>query len=373
MQERNRLPRPAAKFRSSNFTLLSSHFRTTAPDPRRVALWAAAQGWHVLPLASRTKLPVRGCDRCSPGSKRRPNPHYVEHDGHGCECIPRGRPCHGVLAATADPDRIAAWWDMMPGAGVGVAAGPSGLVILDVDCHGRQPPDDPAELLPGVELPGDTIPAGVVDGRDTLALIAEARRAPLPGCGPETLTVLTPSGGVHYWFRAPADTNWRPLAGALGWQLDVRAGSSYAVAPGTTTRAGTYAALGECRTVAELPVWLARDLDRTGHRVHPERPRAVLPWRTRPLGTGYVAAAVRDELRAVAEAPSGTRNGTLNRAAFSLGTLIAPGRLNRRQVAAVLLDAARHSGLPEREAQAAIRSGLAAGERQPRTLTGAAA
>jgi hypothetical protein len=341
------------------------------PDPFRVALWLTAQGYAVHPLAPGLKVPVRGCDRCSPGSKERPSPRYVEHDGHGCECIAAGRPCHGVLAATTNPHRIAGWWARTPAAGVGVAAGPSGLVILDVDCHGGQPPEDPAELLPGVELPNDIAPGSIVDGRDTLALLVEARRAPLPGCGPGTLTVRTPSGGVHYWFRAPAGTTWRPLAGALGWQLDLRAGSSYAVAPGTVTRSGTYTALGECRTVAELPVWLARDLDRTGHRVRPERPRVVLPWRSRSMGGGYVAAAVEGELRTVAEAQAGTRNETLNRAAFNLGTLCAVGRLDRAQLADVLHDAAQHAGLPEREAEAAIRSGLAAGERQPRALAGA--
>ncbi|MFI1174204.1 bifunctional DNA primase/polymerase [Streptomyces melanogenes] len=352
---------------------LSPYSRPTVPDPRRVALWAAARGWHVHPLAPGTKIPVRGCDRCSPGTKECPNPQYLQHDGHGCECIAVGRACHGVLAATTDPERIAAWWQRMPAAGVGVAAGPSGLVILDVDCHGGQPPEGLAELLPGVELPDDIAPGSVLDGRDALALLVEVRRATFPGCHPETLMVRTPSGGLHYWFRAPEGTVWRPLAGALGWQLDVRAGSSYAVAPGTATRSGSYTALGDCRTVAELPVWLARDLDRTGHRVRPERPRVVLPWRPRNMGSGYVAAAVEGELRAVAEAQSGTRNETLNRAAFKLGTLCEAGRLDRARIADVLLDAARHAGLPEREAEAAIRSGLVAGERHPRRLTGAAA
>ncbi|MFI1183245.1 bifunctional DNA primase/polymerase [Streptomyces sp. NPDC020799] len=343
---------------------------TTAPDPRRVALWAAAQGWHVIPLAPGTKVPVRGCDRCSPGTKERPNPRYVQHDGHGCECIKAGRACHGVLAATADAERITAWWERTPKAGVGIAAGPSGLVILDVDCHGGTPPEDP-ELLPGLDLPHGLAPSSIVDGRDVLALLCEARRAPYPE-GDHTLTVRTPTGGVHIWFRSPTGMTWRPLAGALGWQLDVRAGSSYAVAPGTVTRAGAYTVQGRCRMVAELPAWLARDLDRTGHRVRAERPRVVLPWRSRLIGTGYIASAVRGELSAVAEAQPGTRNGTLNRAAFRLGTLLAPANLDRGQVADALLEAARHAGLPDREAEAAIRSGMGAGERQPHTLGGAA-
>ncbi|MFI1175671.1 MULTISPECIES: bifunctional DNA primase/polymerase [Streptomyces] len=347
---------------------------TASPsDPLRVALWLAAQGYAVHPLAPGLKVPVRGCARCSPGTADHPNPSYVEHDGHACPCHADGHACHGVLAAATDADRITEWWTRTPAAGVGVAAGPSGLVILDVDTHGGEVPSDPERLLPGVELPDDLAPGSVLDGRDVLALLVEARRAPLPGCVPETLTVRTPSGGVHYWFRAPAGTQWRPQAGALGWQLDVRAGSSYAVAPGTVTRAGAYTALGDCRTVAELPVWLARDLDRTGHRVRPERPRITLPWRSRGMGGGYVAAAVEAELRAVAEAQPGTRNDALNRAAFNLGTLCGAGRLDRAQVADVLADAAQHAGLPSREAEAAIRSGLAAGERHPRALTGAAA
>lgn len=346
---------------------------TPTPDPLRVALWLASKGYAVHPLASGLKVPVRGCDRCSPGTAERPNPAHVEHDGHACPCHASGRPCHGVLAATTDADRITAWWTRIPTAGVGVAAGPSGLVILDVDCHGGEAPTDPERLLPGVELPDDIAPGSIVDGRDVLALLVEARRATLPGCAPETLTVRTPSGGLHYWFRAPARTQWRPQAGALGWQLDVRAGSSYAVAPGPVTREGGYTALGDCRTVTELPVWLARDLDRTGHRVRPERPSVVLPWRPRRMGNGYVAAAVEAELRTVAEAQPGTRNDALNRAAFSLGTLCGAGRLDRAQVADVLTDASRHAGLAEREAEAAIRSGLAAGQRHPRAMTGAAA
>lgn len=372
MKERTQLQGPAARARSSEFIPPSVQSRAPAPDPRRVALWAAGQGWYVHPLAPGMKVPVRGCDRCSPGTKERPNLQYLQHDGHGCVCIAAGRPCHGVLAATTEPERIASWWGRIPTAGVGVAAGPSQLVILDVDCHGRNAPADPAEWLPGVELPECVTPGSIQDGRDTLALLVEARRAPYPGLSPATLTVRTPSGGLHYWFRAPAGTTWRPLAGALGWQLDLRAGTAYAVAPGTVTRAGAYTAMGDCRSVAELPVWLSRDLDRTGHRVRPERPRVVLPWRTPSLGTGHVAAAVRAELHAVASAQPGTRNGVLNRAAFNLGTLLAPAGLDRARLDDALLDAARHAGLPNREAESAIRSGLSAGERNPRTLAGAA-
>ncbi|MFD8416701.1 bifunctional DNA primase/polymerase [Streptomyces sp. NPDC059650] len=147
---------------------------TPTPDPLRVALWLAAQGYAVHPLAPGAKLPVRGCDRCAAGTKERPNPHHVPHDGHGCECIAVGRPCHGVLAATTDAERIAAWWAWIPSAGVGVAAGPSGLVILDVDCHGGQPPEEQSELLPGVETAAT--PSHCSSRRDVRRCPAAVRR-----------------------------------------------------------------------------------------------------------------------------------------------------------------------------------------------------
>ena len=57
----------------------------------------------------------------------------------------------------------------------------------------------------------------------------------------------------------------------------------------------------------------------------------------------------------------GGRNRTLNRAAFSLGQLVAKGALSRDDVEGALASAARDCGLGEREAAATIRCGLEAG------------
>ena len=77
-------------------------------------------------------------------------------------------------------------------------------------------------------------------------------------------------------------------------------------------------------------------------------------------------AALRDETRLVAAARPGTRNDTLNRAAFSLGQLVAAGLLPPLAVVSALASAAERAGLPADEARRTIRSGLAAGARCPR-------
>ena len=88
----------------------------------------------------------------------------------------------------------------------------------------------------------------------------------------------------------------------------------------------------------------------------------------RPTGNGYGAAALRNELDALGGALEGTRNETLNRAAFALGQLVAGGELERAEVETALLATALRIGLDEREAVATLRSGLDAGaRREPRT------
>jgi hypothetical protein len=78
-------------------------------------------------------------------------------------------------------------------------------------------------------------------------------------------------------------------------------------------------------------------------------------------------AALRDETRLVATAWPGTRNDTLNRAAFSLGQLVAAGLLPSLTVITALAGAAERAGLPADEARSTIQSGMGAGARSPRS------
>jgi len=40
---------------------------------------------------------------------------------------------HGHLDATTDPAQIRRWWTAWPDANIGIATGPSGLIVIDVD------------------------------------------------------------------------------------------------------------------------------------------------------------------------------------------------------------------------------------------------
>jgi hypothetical protein len=77
-------------------------------------------------------------------------------------------------------------------------------------------------------------------------------------------------------------------------------------------------------------------------------------------------AALRSETSRVAAARPGTRNDTLNRAAFSLGQLVVAGLLPPIPVITGLISAAMAAGLSEDEASRTVRSGLAGGARKPR-------
>jgi len=115
-----------------------------------------------------------------------------------------------------------------------------------------------------------------------------------------------------------------------------------------------------CWEVQPFPEALLRALER------PARQRQ----RQAPVTGGhrYAAAALGRESKIVRTAREGTRNDTLNRAAFNLGQLVAVGLIDRATVEAELLDAALEAGLGEREILATLRSGLEAGIARPRTL-----
>lgn len=84
--------------------------------------------------------------------------------------------------------------------------------------------------------------------------------------------------------------------------------------------------------------------------------------------SAYARKALDNELAMVQAATPGERNTQLNRSAYNLGQLVAAGVLEQQQVSSDLAEAAEASGLGRGEAEATIRSGLAAGLRSPRSL-----
>ncbi|MGH3245187.1 MAG: bifunctional DNA primase/polymerase, partial [Trebonia sp.] len=119
------------------------------------------------------------------------------------------------------------------------------------------------------------------------------------------------------------------------------------------------------RVPAPLPSWLSRLVAQPAAPV-PAGPAQWSPADDRALGRAYAMAALRAETSRVAAAAPGTRNDTLNRAAFSLGQLVTAGWLPPLPVITSLIGAATHAGLPEAEAIRTVRSGMAGGARKPR-------
>jgi hypothetical protein len=283
-------------------------------DQLRAALAHATRGWRVFPLRAGDKRPaIRDWE----------------------------------ARATTDPVRIRrAWSGRGASLNVGIACGPSGLVVIDLDTadHGSVRPVE-------WERPG------IRDGVDVLAALAADHDEPLPW---ETASVQTPSRGEHLYFTAPEGCRIRNSAGRLGWLIDVRASGGYVVAAGSVVRGRRYRA-SELDEVAALPEWIAELLR--------EEPSQRLGPFLEVVGrrSQYAAAALRGELDRVLAAGPGSRNHTLNKAAFALGQLVGSGLLPEGLAHVALVEASAAVGLPSHEADRTIRSGLTSGARSPRT------
>ncbi len=261
-------------------------------------------------------------------------PVHTPADDGSCSC---GRdPCdragkhprlrHGLTEASTDEARIARW----PEANVGLRTG----VVMDV-----------ADI-------------DSAEGWDGL-------RHVLGGVTPSGPQVRTGGGGRHFWFRPTGYGNRVGLLPGLDW----RGRGGYVVAPPSR-----HASRVDYR-------WLTRPTD---------DPLPAVPPALRELIAGpaempghppvpiahpdrYAAAALEAEADRVARAPAGTRNDTLNRAAFALGRLVGAGMLDAWLVTRELTDAARSAGLGRTEIRRTLRSGITAGRRQPLDATDRAA
>lgn len=265
--------------------------------------------------------------------------------------------------------------------GVAVACGPANLVVIDIDAHPGLPPSRDL-LLPGVDIAEDIDVSAMTTGFHTLAVLAALQGQESPAHDATTLRVRTPSGGLHVWYRSTDSRRWQCSSGsgknrALAWQVDVRADGGYIIAPGTTTDAGVYTPLGTVRTPAPLPAWLAQELQRTHHlpAAHVPAPRPV-PGRARQAvsaarhGGNPVLAVLTSVLSEVADCAGATEGAgfseKLNRAAYTLGGLVAGGHLAVHDAEDALMETARHARPgQERRAESIIRSGLTAGGKRP--------
>jgi hypothetical protein len=233
-------------------------------------------------------------------------------------------------AASTDPATVAAWWRKWPDARVGLPTGArNGIACLDLDRKNG------------------------VDGLASLASLGFAAEL-------SPVRVQTPSGGLHLLFRH--DPRLRNYVGRHGAGIDVRAEGGFIIAPGTYKGAGRYLPDGAALGSGDLPAFpetLVPAVDETAPVATIEREP-----------TAAEIQSARDRLAqltaALATAPDGTRNATLNDVVAEIaGAAGAHGMLSAAECRAALESAWLALGKPAREFRATFRSAWTAGLRKP--------
>lgn len=265
------------------------------------ALSAAEHGLPVIPLSA-TKLPALR------------SPHRDEVRPSRCRgaC---GMPGHGVHDATTDPAAVRALFAAAPWAtGYGIACGlaPHRLIGIDLDID----------------------PTGRIDSAAALQQLSLQHLFTIP----QTVTVLTPSGGRHIWLSGPPGVAVPNSAGRLAPGIDIRGTGGYLVGPGSVTAHGTYRLVPGTGSLPPAPC-----------------PRALLQLLTPPVRTRPHLSHPDDQgrglVRFVLAADEGQRNTRLFWAACR-----AYEHGFGDNLADALTEAAVHTGLPEPEARATIAS-----------------
>ncbi|MDI3423626.1 bifunctional DNA primase/polymerase [Streptomyces luteolus] len=289
---------------------------TQSPDNPRAslldaALSAAERGWHVFPLRPDTKRPAL----------------------HGEATCPRTGPCVSGHAkweqrATLDPDRIRAAWST-DAFNVGIATGPSGLLVVDLD------------------VPKDKGTSDAPDGATTFKALCERVGQPVP----DTYRVRTASGGEHLYFTAPTGIRLANTAGSLGALVDTRAWGGYVVGSGSITAQGAYEVIAPI-PVTELPAWLLVTLRAPA----PSRPApSIAPARN---ASRCAQVALERESAGVAAAVEGQREATLFKSARAMGRFVAWGDIPRHEVEEAFQVAGESAGLKPHECRSTLRSAL---------------
>ncbi|MEU5613529.1 bifunctional DNA primase/polymerase [Streptomyces sparsogenes] len=287
------------------------------PDVLDAALSAAGRGWRVFPLR--------------PGGKR-PAGHPED------DCPGTGRCARGHLKperrATTDRRLIVGCWSARP-YNVGIATGPSGLVVIDLDTP-KHAADRPPEEWKGMP-----------DGMAVFSALCERAGQAVP----TTHTVRTGRGGRHLYFTAPPGVRLGSTAGALGWKIDTRAWGGCVVAAGCTVNGRPYR-VEDPREPVPLPGWLLDALK------PPPAPAGPLRLSALRDASRVARVALERETAAVAAAAEGERERQLFLSARAVGRFVAWGDIPRHEVEAAFQGAGESAGLKPYECRSTLRSVL---------------
>jgi hypothetical protein len=222
------------------------------PSFLEIALPCLARGWWVFPLQPRSKLPFKGS--------------------------------RGFKDATLDRTQVEAWGRAVPDANCGIATGPSGLVVLDLD------------------------------GPEGQAQLKAIARSFDKGSGvPRTLVVKTGRPGGFHLYYAGTEV---PSSQVKGEHLDVRGSTGYVLAPGCVHENGSIYTIVVDSPVVAVPSWVGPWVRSRGKGVVPngfgQTPNGQHETRPAPSPEGARAASF--------EKPSsfGQRSGLAQRALRAL-------------------------------------------------------
>jgi hypothetical protein len=232
--------------------------------------------------------------------------------------------------ATTDRDQIQEWWTgEYSRNGVGIATGPeSGVWVLDIDVKDA-------------------------DGFSSLRELTHANGATVD-VFTRTMTVRTPSGGAHVYFRwdeaSAAEGGIRNSAKQLAPGLDVRGIRGYVRAP----EVGAYRLIArdgvKITTLTSAPEWLVPLCKKRRSASADPLTNADVRARMSEQGKNWGRFQAAEAVRRLGRSPAGTRNDNLNKTAYRLGMLSVslgePTRENAlKQCLAALADAGANDAL----------------------------
>jgi len=286
------------------------------------ALLHAKKGWFVIPIVPREKRPL-----ISDWQKR----------------------------ATTNPLQIRAWWEENPNANIGIACEPSNIFILDLDV-----------------AKGENSPAryrGFNSGYEVFKQVCADKQIEFP---PATYSVVTPSGGIHYYFNDEATPVKQGSEINGMWRVDTRSKGGYIIAEGSEYF------VSESN---QLHVYKSNSTN-CNLEILPSSYREILTPRILDSGSGSISShptenfslksnlkfdrdfalkILHDRAQLIRTATKGNRNDTLLRHSFYMGKIVGQGVLTRAEVEEVVLVAAIQAGLEEIEAKLTMHNGITGG------------
>ena len=190
---------------------------------------------------------------------------------------------------------------------------------------------------------------------------------------PDTVTVDTGGGGKHLYYAMP-DIELGNRTADMPAGVDVRGNGGQVVFPGSVhpdTKQVYEFAAGKSPAdikLAELPQNIIDILTAVNMPAQSTKAPAgnYQPGAVELIP--FVRTALYAEVARVRAAGEGTRNQTLNSAAYSLGRYVPGGYITAEQITEELSFAAKHAGLPADEVADTIASGLRGGAKRPRYI-----